>query len=161
MQFFHKKTFFLLFISFFALLGCRKMGPRMPEFTFEKAENVAFLKKDLDKKRNAIFVFFHPTCHHCENEAQSLVPVMPKFNNTDIYFISKAEWAEIANFDSTFELSKNGIHVLRDAKGDGKTQFKVKDIPNIFVYDTYQELVVEYMNEVKPENLLKDVGEKE
>ena len=136
------------------------MGPRMPEFTFEKAENVTFVKKDLDEKKNAIFVFFHPNCRHCENEAQSLVPEMPKFKNTDIYFISKAEWKDITVFDSTYALSKNGIHVLRDAKGEGKAKFKVSDIPNIFVYDTYQELVVEYMNEVKPAELLKDVQAK-
>jgi hypothetical protein len=85
------------------------------------------------------------------------VPVIKKFNNTDIYWISKAEWADMNAFDSTYLLTQNGMHVLRDAKGDGKTLFKVSDIPNVFVYDTLQELVVEYVSEVKVEKLLEDV----
>jgi peroxiredoxin len=154
----HKFLFSSLIISLFTFSACRKTGPKMPNFTFEIAEGKPFAKANLKKEKNSIFIFFHPTCEHCENEATALAKAAKKFKNTDIYWISKAEWSAIQHFDSTYLLTQNGMQVLRDANGDGKTLFKVSDIPNTFVYDTYQELVVEYMAEVPVKNLLEDVG---
>lgn len=153
-----KNLFLLAFISLFSFVACRKMGPKMPNFTFEMPDGKPFAAANLDKKKHCIFLFFHPTCEHCENEAKAIVPLIQKFKNTDIYWISKAEWADINAFDSTYLLTQNGMHLLRDAKGEGKTRFNVSDIPNVFVYDTFQELVVEYVSEVKVEKLLDDVS---
>jgi hypothetical protein len=152
-----KTLFFLAIVSLFSFVACRKMGPKMPNFTFERSDGKPFVQANLDKKKHCIFLFFHPTCEHCQNEAKAMVPIVEKFKNTDIYWVCKSEWTTINAFDSTYLLTQNGMHVLRDANGDGKKLFKVSDIPNIFVYDTFQEMVVEYVSEVKVEKLLDDV----
>jgi peroxiredoxin len=152
-----QRLFFISLLAITGLVGCRKVGVKMPQFSFQTLDDKPFTTADVNASHANIFVFFHPTCEHCQNEARDLIKHRKGLSAARVYFISKATKNELLSFDSTYQITQNGFFMLADTQNKAGKWFGVSDTPTTFVYDTYKELVVKHVNMVAAETLIEEI----
>jgi len=111
----------------------------IPAFRFYKVKSgIEFTDADIPKRRNTVFIFFDPTCGHCQQEAGKLAVFPDLLQNVNIYFVSMNEPALMANFLETFGkglVGKPNVEVLYDRNQEFIRRFHLpKHFPANYVY---------------------------
>lgn len=61
----------------------------VPDFTFFKLDKTAFTTKNLEQGKMLFFLFFDPSCEHCQHAVQSLNDHYKELKNASVYLIYK------------------------------------------------------------------------
>jgi len=111
----------------------------IPAFKFYKVKSgIEFTNADIPKRGNSVFIFFDPTCSHCQQEAKNLALFPDILENVNLYFVSMNEPALMANFLETFGkglVGRSNVEVLYDRNQEFIRLFHLpKHFPANYVY---------------------------
>ncbi|HRI19353.1 MAG TPA: hypothetical protein PLA68_00300 [Panacibacter sp.] len=105
-----KSKLFLFSILFFTFCSIKAQKPpaknTIPPFNI-LLTNLTYLKaEELTKDANKMIVYFDPTCEHCKLFTADILKHSNDFGNTQIIMISYTPIAQIAQFETDFNLTK-------------------------------------------------------
>ena len=122
----------------------------IPDFTFYILKSgIRFTKADLAKTGNIVFIFFDPTCGHCQHEANDIGKHYDRLKDANFYFVSMNDPSLMASFLDTWAkplVGKENVEVLYDRGADFVNKFHIpSQYPATYVYGANGELK-EYWN---------------
>lgn len=127
----------------------------IPKFNFKTLNGKAFSNTDL-KEQASIFIYFNPTCEHCQYEAQELEKQKEKFKNTQVLMFSTEKMDLLKDFAQEYKLDKiQNFKILRADYKALDQSFSVSTVPTILIYNKKQKLVKKFVGETKIEAILK------
>ena len=136
-------TFFLL--SFISLKTIAQIpSPVIPEFKFFRMDQSVFTDKDLAKGKKIFFVFFDPTCDHCQRAMKIIGAQYKNFKNAAIYLIAIDSPDKINSFMDKYGQplkGKKNILLLQDKLNQFIVKFKPKKYPSMFLYSAQKKLI--------------------
>lgn len=140
--------YYLLFLTVFTIqLGIAQNYPeKLPDFEILTLEGDKFTKEQVQKNSYTYFIYFSPTCGHCQDAFKFLNLKADQIKNADvqIYPVSSNTEKETLKFFNTYA-SKiqdlNNIHILRDIDFKFADEFDVVSFPTSYLYDKDQNLV--------------------
>jgi peroxiredoxin len=137
--------FFLLITGSFAVMAQRP--PLLPDFKFSKLDGTPFSKNEVKAQGKSIFIYFDPTCDHCQREIESIGKQYKEFTNVSFYLVSTSVKAEVSTFMQTYGKllkDKKNVTVLLDTKREFIPKFSPTQYPAIYVYS--QGKLVKYFS---------------
>ena len=110
--------------------------PIIPQFTLLTADSGTITKNDLKKNRNTLFMYFSPTCDHCQVQTDSMVAEMSKLKDVQILMATYSPISEMKTFYEERALSKYGnILMGYDSKYFFPPFYKMSSLPFMALYD--------------------------
>ena len=111
----------------------------IPDFTFFVLKSgIRFTKEDLAKSGNRVFIFFDPTCSHCQHEANELGKNYDSVKDVHLYFVSMNDPALMASFLDTWAkplVGQENVEVLYDRGAEFINKFHLpSQYPATYVY---------------------------
>ncbi len=111
----------------------------IPNFTFYILKSgIRFTKEDLAKEGNIVFIFFDPTCIHCQHEARDLGKHHEQLTDVNFYFVSMNDPALMSAFLKTHAptlADKPNVEVLYDRNAEFINKFHIpSQFPATYVY---------------------------
>lgn len=122
----------------------------VPDFTFFILKSgIRFTKEDLAESGNIVFIFFDPTCGHCQHEARDIGQHYDEVKNANFYFVSMNDPSLMASFLDTWAtplVGKGNVEVLYDRNAEFINKFHMpSQYPATYVYGADGKLK-EYWN---------------
>ena len=155
-----KPTIFLAALLGLSILGACKHTPQpnMPDFAFLQLNaNNVYSRDEVKNDKSTLFIFFNPDCDHCQAEAASMKLYKKEFAQHRIIWVAVSDEDKMNTFDDTYQLSAQGMILLRDVDKKAAKWFAVKDVPTMMVYNKDAELVAKYSGAADAKQLLKDL----
>ncbi|HCN83558.1 MAG TPA: hypothetical protein DIT07_08030 [Sphingobacteriaceae bacterium] len=126
----------LLMVSCFSVMA-QKTVTVLPDFKFVKMDGTLFTKTQLKPQEKSIFIYFDPTCEHCQKEADEIGKRYNDFKNVSFYLISTSPKTEVNTFMQTYGKKINGkknVMPLLDPNREFMIKFAPTQYPAIYVY---------------------------
>lgn len=134
----------------------------IPEFTFYMLRSgIRFTKQDLAKNGNSVFIFFDPTCSHCQHEARDLGQRYNEVKDANFYFVSMNDPALMNTFLETFAkplVGKPNVEVLYDRGADFINKFHIpSQYPATYIYGENGQLKTYWNGERKIDEIISAI----
>ena len=116
----------------------------VPAFTFYKLNQSSFTEKDLPNNKFLFFVFFDPTCEHCQQAIQQIGKDYAPFKKAAVYLISMDDGSKINQFMNTYGTKLKGqpnLLILQDKLKQFILRFKPVKYPSMFLYNGNKKLI--------------------
>lgn len=140
-----KHLFSIVFVSFLSLnVSAQIPAADIPEFNFFKLNQTSFTNKDLKSGKLIFFVFFDPTCEHCQKSVQYLNTNYGQYKKAVIYMVSMFPDVQVNAFMNKYgpSLKTNpNVTLLQDKKNEFISKFKPKKYPGLFLYSLKKKLI--------------------
>ncbi|MDV3712259.1 hypothetical protein CMU40_04770 [Elizabethkingia anophelis] len=133
---------------------------QIPSFTVTDV-NKNIITQDRLLKGNKVLVYFSPSCHFCQVEAEELSKVNSKYPNIQWLFIASESLDEIKTFAKQYNLNdKENILWARDYQAKVYQAFGMSSIPYFLAYDSNNKLVFSNAGAIKIEKIIEHFNEK-
>jgi hypothetical protein len=116
----------------------------LPDFSFKTPDNSVFTPIDLPREKKLFFVFFDPTCEHCQRAISHIDREYKSFLSASIYLISMEDWAKINWFMKKYAPhlgQQKNVTLLQDKPGLFISRFKPLKFPSMFLYSADKKLI--------------------
>lgn len=143
----HMKYSFLFLALLAAQLNFAQDYPdKLLDFEILTLEGDKFSKEQVQKDSYTYFIYFSPTCGHCQNAFKFLNLKADQIENADvqIYPVSSNTEKETMKFFNTYASkiqNLENVHILRDIDFKFADKFDVVAFPTSFLYDKNHHLV--------------------
>lgn len=137
-----KTLVLLLLFSYNA--SAQNPAATVPDFTFFKLDKTAFTNKNLEQGKLLFFLFFDPTCEHCQRAIQSLNNHYKELKNAAVYLISSNDAETINQFINKYGKvlsNKKNVIQLQDHGGEFLSKFQPRKYPAMFLYSREKKLM--------------------
>lgn len=158
-----KKIISVLFVSLlinFNLIAQEK-PQSLPKFAVQDTDGNAFSEKDLAHNKYIVFVYFSPTCPHCQRAFKTLNENVAKLdNNMAVYGVTMSDKGNSLFFMKKYAPALNEISnykLLMDKDGAFATVFGVERYPSIYLYSPDKKLLSFEQDEKKVLNFLEKI----
>ncbi|CDN73396.1 TlpA family protein disulfide reductase [Elizabethkingia anophelis] len=132
----------------------------LPTFTVTDVNRRNITQNNLPKG-NKILVYFSPTCHFCQAEAEELSMINSKYPNIQWLFIASEPLDEINAFAKQYKLNnKENILWARDEQAKVYQAFGMTSVPYFLAYDSNNKLVFSNAGAIKIEKIIEHFNEK-
>jgi len=131
----------------------------LPSFNILSIDSSICLRSEnIPSGYSLIFMYFSPSCEHCQKEIKEIVENSQKFGTAKIYCISNDPLEEIKHFYSQFHLSSNkNIVVGQDYNYTFYNHFLPPSVPFMAIYDNTKKLIKIYKGEVNVNSLVYSI----
>lgn len=158
-----KKIISVLFVSLLINfnLSAQEKPQSLPKFAIQDADGNAFSEKDLAHNKYIVFVYFNPTCPHCQRAFKTLNENVAKLDNNmvvygvtvgdkgnSLFFMKK--YAPVLNEQSNFK-------ILMEKDRAFATVFGVERYPSIYLYSPDKKLLSFEQDEKKTLSFLEKI----
>ncbi|MCT3856000.1 TlpA family protein disulfide reductase [Elizabethkingia anophelis] len=110
---------------------------------------------------NKIFVYFSPTCHFCQAEAEELSKINSQYPNIQWLFIASESLDEIKTFAKQYNLNdKENVLWARDEQAKVYQAFGISSVPYFLAYDRNNDLILRNAGAIKIEKIIEHFNEK-
>ncbi|NBC58200.1 MAG: redoxin domain-containing protein [Bacteroidetes bacterium] len=142
---------FIALISTCAIIA-QDYPQSLPEFEIWNQNNEKFSQDDVSTESYSYFVYFNPTCGHCQTAFKTLNLHVDKLKNARVklYPVSTKNQKETLEFFKGFApklLDLNNIQILLEDDYKFADVFFVGSYPTAYLYDKQQKLVKVYNGE--------------
>jgi len=128
----------------------------VPDFNLIATYSTYFSKKDLQKDKATVFIFFNSECDFCQHEAESIHEELHKFEKVQFLFISSEPVDAIQSFASHYQLNiQPNITFLHDNNSLLSTELDIASIPTVIIYDASQKLLKKHNGQLNASGILK------
>lgn len=154
---------FILFLLISHNVSPQLPAQTIPDFTFFRLDKTAFANKNLEQGKQLFFIFFDPTCEHCQRAIQSLNDHYKQLKNTSIYLISTANAETIDQFINKYGktlYNRKNVMLLQDRGDVFLAKFQPRRYPGMYLYSAERKLIDYEDNEESMFRFWKVVGDK-
>ncbi|WGL70572.1 TlpA family protein disulfide reductase [Elizabethkingia anophelis] len=110
---------------------------------------------------NKILIYFSPSCHFCQAEAEELSKINSQYPSIKWLFIASEPLDEINAFAKQYNLNdKENILWARDEKAKVYQTFGMTGVPYFLAYDSSNKLVFRNAGAIKIEKIIEYFNEK-
>jgi peroxiredoxin len=140
-----KRLLLSSFFVFFTLITWAQAPNKLPDFSITDINGKSFSNANLPKGKYLLFIYFNPSCPHCQNAFKTLnsnVDNLP--NNLEIYSVSYKGVNPTQKFMDKYApaLFKLGnVTSLLELDDSFGAVFNVQRFPSIYLFDPYGKLV--------------------
>lgn len=132
----------------------------IPTFSLKTIKGEIFTTNDLTTDRNKVLVYFSPSCHYCEGEAEELAIIHQQYPNVQWVWIASEPLTEIKTFAEKYQLDQQeNIHWCQDEMATLYQKFAMSSVPFFLAYDKNNKQVFRNKGAVKLEKILKSFDE--
>ncbi|TPG38842.1 TlpA family protein disulfide reductase [Flavobacterium pectinovorum] len=132
---------------------------RIPEFSYQNIDGIAFTNKNLREKTSTIFIYFNTECDFCHEEAKIIKENITRFSNVQFIFVSAEKPEQIKKFAQKHQLTTyDTVYFLHDNKNTFATTFDVNALPCLVLYDKNNTLIEKIKGQTKVEILIKKIN---
>ena len=114
----------------------------IPNYRIMKDDGTISTQANLNRKKPVMFVYFEPTCSHCEHLMDELRPHMSKLNKVQVVMVTYTQTAYpylkmLRSFNKKYNLAKYPNFTVGTEYPDYKVQryYEIFNTPYIVVYD--------------------------
>ena len=140
----HAYKTLLLLLFFSAKTFAQLPAQTVPAFNFYMLDKTAFANKNLASGKMLFFLFFDPTCDHCQHAMTNLNTHYNDYKKAAVYLICLDSKETINTFISKYApdlKGKKNITLLQDTKNEFITKFHPRKYPSMFLYDSNKKLL--------------------
>lgn len=136
------------------------MLKNIPTFSIKDTNGNIITNNNLDNTRVKTFVYFSPSCHFCQAEAEELSENYNISRNVQWIWIASEPLDEIKKFAQKYKLDNNrNIHWCHDEKAAFYQQLPMNSVPYFLVYDKNNHLIKRSSGAIKLEKLINTEDE--
>lgn len=134
---------------------------RIPSFYLTMIDGKTFTSRDLSTGgQTKIIVYFSPSCHFCEAEAEELSKKYQEYSNIHWIWIASEPLSEIKEFAQKHNLNNNpNILWCHDKMAVLYQKLAINSIPYFLVYDKENHLIKRNSGTIKLEKLISTADE--
>lgn len=134
----------------------------LPDFKIFDLDNEVFTQDDVSSDTYVFFIYFNPTCGHCETAFKTLNLRAEDLMSSEfiLYPVSAKNSEETQAFFKSHApklLTLENMQILIDDNYKFADAFFVRSYPNAYLYNKRQELVNVYNGEEEIMNFLDDI----
>ena len=151
-------VFSLVLAGFYASAQNHETKLPIPNYRILKADGNYSTQANLDRKKPVMFIYFEPTCSHCEHLMAELKPHMDKLKKVQVVMVTYTQSSYpylkmLSSFNSKYNLSKYPNFTVGTEHPDYKLQryYEIINTPYIVVYDRKGNVAKSFT--VVPENV--------
>ncbi|WP_164463963.1 TlpA family protein disulfide reductase [Chryseobacterium sp. G0186] len=129
----------------------------IPTFSLTKIDNTLFNSQSLVNTQTKVFIYFSPSCHYCQAEAEDLSKTYHLYQNIQWIWVASEPIREIKEFAHQYNLDKrSNIHWCHDERAAFYQKLGMSTIPYFLVYNQNNHLIKRNSGAIKLEKLLLD-----
>jgi peroxiredoxin len=133
---------------------------QIPSFTVTDINGKTITENNLSKG-NKILVYFSPTCHFCQAEAEELSKTNSQYPSIKWLFIASEPLDEIRTFAEQYNLNDKGnVLWAKDDQAKVYQTFGMTNVPYFLAYDSNNKLVFRNAGAIKIEKIIEHFNEK-
>ncbi|MBP2618731.1 TlpA family protein disulfide reductase [Chryseobacterium jejuense] len=127
----------------------------IPVFSLQTIDNTLLKSQDLVNDQTKVIIYFSPTCHYCQAEAEELSKTHNQYRNIQWIWVASEPLKEIKQFAHEYGLDKqSNIRLCHDAMAQFYQKLGMNSLPYFLVYDENNHLIKRYSGATKLEKLL-------
>jgi hypothetical protein len=129
---------------------------QLPDFDILSLDSVHFIHtKDLRTGAPILFMYFSPTCDHCQQQTRDLLAHHEALRDTKIYMLTNEPAADARKFYQQFRLdTARNVFVGLDYQYSFYRLFKPSEIPYFAIYDRDKTLKKIYQGQTQITSVL-------
>lgn len=129
---------------------------KLPAFKMYDLKGNAFTEKNIVAGKTSVFVFFDPSCEHCELQGQWIAQDLWKFYNTQFYFVSISDPNEIAKYRDRNFPGLNQVKFIFDKDYATYKSFQnIDNTPSTVIFDKNGKRVAFFSKETPAADIIK------
>nr|WP_315032749.1 thioredoxin fold domain-containing protein [uncultured Chryseobacterium sp.] len=133
----------------------------LPAFSLETIHHTLLTSKSLVNNHTKVIIYFSPTCHYCQAEAEELFKVHRQYKNIQWIWVASESLEEIKQFAFNNNLNNQpNIFWCHDEKATFYQKLGMKGVPYFLVYDKNNNLIKRNSGAIKLEKLVTFSDEK-
>ncbi|UCA58275.1 redoxin domain-containing protein [Chryseobacterium rhizoplanae] len=132
----------------------------VPSFSLTTIGGTLFTSTNLDNNKIKILVYFSPSCHFCQAEAEELSKSYEDYHNIQWIWVASEPLNEIKEFAEQHKLNnQNNIIWCHDEMATLYRKLAMNSIPYFLVYDKNNYLIKRNSGAIKLEKLINTSDE--
>jgi len=133
---------------------------QIPSFAVTDVNGKTITQKNL-ANGNKILIYFSPSCHFCQAEAEELSKINSQYPSIKWLFIASEPLDEIRTFAKQYNLNdKRNVLWARDDQAKVYQTFGMTNVPYFLAYDSNNKLVFRNAGAIKIEKIVEYFNEK-
>ena len=114
----------------------------MPALVFLNLDSTEFNTFHIEEGTYSVWIYFSPTCEHCEWLTQEIIRHLDSFSKTEFYMISPVDLSVTRAFDKKYNITgQPKMHLYKDAQHLFATYYGVRFLPFMVIYDKKKQLI--------------------
>lgn len=130
----------------------------LPSFSFYDLTRRPFAANKLKRGVPVCIIYYNSECEHCQKEAIEIRKNIDALKGTQIIMVSTNAPETTKLFIKDHRLEKTDFIWLFDKDFCFAQWFGNSLVPSVFIYDSHQTLIKEYVGEVKIEAILENLN---
>lgn len=119
--------------------------PTMPPFTLLKPDSTELKRDDLPKGRKLLFMYFSPTCEHCQHQTKDMLSEIEKLKDVQILMATYQPFDEMKKFYADYKIANyKNISMGRDRAFFFPPFYKMNNLPYLALYDAKGNLITTF-----------------
>lgn len=150
----------LIGIMFYLFLNLQKKKEKVtalknvPTFNLTTVDGNSFTQQNLGNDQTKIIVYFSPSCHFCQAEAEELSKRYQNYQNIQWIWVASEPLDEIKKFAQQYQLDKkDNIFWTHDEMAVFYQKLGMSSVPYFLVYDKNNHLIKRNSGAIKLEKL--------
>lgn len=132
----------------------------VPTFNLKTINGSSFTQNNLANNETKVIIYFSPSCHFCQAEAEELSKSYQNYQNIQWIWIASESLNEINEFAQQYKLSnQNNIIWCHDKMATLYRKLAMNSIPYFLVYDKNNHLIKRNSGAIKLEKLINTADE--
>lgn len=132
----------------------------IPSFSLTTIKGNSFTQQNLADNYIKVIVYFNPSCHFCQAEAEELSKSYQDYQNIQWIWVASEPLNEIQEFAQQHKLSnQNNIIWCHDKMATLYRKLAMNSIPYFLVYDKDNHLIKRNSGAIKLEKLINTADE--
>jgi thioredoxin-related protein len=133
----------------------------LPEFDFYSFDSDELIPAKFKEGMNTMILFFEPDCDYCLFELKALKKDIGKFKNTQIALISSASIDSLRQYKKQYDFSFiPNVNMYYADESQLINNFRNFIVPSIYIYNTNNELIEEFIGYTKMSELINSLESK-
>lgn len=163
-----KYIFYILALAF--VTNCESVNKnkkyisilRLPTFKILLADSLTCLSSEsITCGNKLIFIYFSPTCEHCQKEMQAIIANRKKLNKVKIFMVTNDPFSDLKTFYEKYHLQNEpNIFAGKDYEYSFYKQFLPSAVPYIAIYNGNKYLIKVYKEETSVNSLITSIQQK-
>ncbi|ASW73120.1 hypothetical protein IQ37_13770 [Chryseobacterium piperi] len=133
----------------------------VPTFHLQTIDGNSFTQYNLANDQVKIIVYFSPSCHFCQAEAEELSKNNHDYQNIQWIWIASEPLEDIKQFAQKYNMDKEpNIHWCHDEMARLYQKLGMNSVPYFLVYDKNNRLIKRNSGAIKLDKLLENFDER-